>query len=77
LAYARLFGFLWADGFTLEDVLGNRTADAMYRLRLGRPAASWQRSGDVLSRSFPAGNVSLGPLADAVLPGIPAVPSKK
>ena len=70
LSYARLFGFLWADGFTLEDAWGNRAADSLYRLRLGRPAESWQCAGDMLSRSFPGGTVTLAPPADAVLPGV-------
>jgi hypothetical protein len=76
LAYARLFGFLWADGFTLQDVLGNR-ADAVYRLRLGQPSALWQRSGDTLWRGFPAGNVTLAPPAEAVLPGLSPVVKKR
>ncbi len=77
LAYAHLFGFLWADGFTLEEIPGNReVADAIYRLRLGSPTSPWQRSGDVLRRSFPRGTVTLDPSAGAVLPGFPPVAKK-
>ena len=72
LAYARLFGFLWADAFTLQDIPGNHDrADALYRLRLGRPTSELQWLGDVLSRRFEQRTVTLDPLAGAVLPSAP------
>jgi hypothetical protein len=72
LAYARLFGFLWADAFTLQDIGGNYDrADALYRLRLGHPTAALQWSGGALSRSFEQGTVTLDPVGGAVLPNVP------
>ncbi len=76
LAYARLFGFLWADGFTLQDIPGNHDrADAFYRLRLGHPTSELRWSGDVLSRSFERGTVTLDPRVGAVLPNAPLDPA--
>lgn len=61
-AFARLFGLLWADYYSLLDVPGAEDlARAVYGLRLGAPLEDAGRQGSVWVRRFERGAVVLNP----------------
>ena len=71
-AYARLYGFLWADWFTLADRDADRNAALeLYSARLGKPVSSIKVSGEVRYRLFERGAVALNPSHDAASADIP------
>ncbi|MBI3922941.1 MAG: hypothetical protein HY318_16085 [Armatimonadetes bacterium] len=62
LAYAHLFGFLWADGLTLSEIPGNQNlAKALYLVRLGKPVGEVKTVDRVLYRRFENGFAALNP----------------
>lgn len=76
LAYARLIGFLWADGLTLSEIAGNQAfADALYRVRLGKPVGEVKTADRVLYRRFENGFAVLNPTKATVEFSLP-VPHK-
>jgi len=71
-AYARLYGFLWADWFTLEKTESDRKlAKALYQARLGKPAGVLKQDGKVFYREFEKGLVIVNPTARPVSAVIP------
>jgi hypothetical protein len=73
LAYARLYGFLWADGFTLARIPGNeRFARSLYAVRLGDPTGEIKTSDAISYRRFKGGIALLNPSTQAVAVRIPA-----
>lgn len=61
-AYARLYGILWADWFTLAGYGQSRDAAlSLYSLRLGKPTGGVTRQGQVFCRVFERGVVLLNP----------------
>ena len=61
-AYARLYGFLWADGLAILDRHdADQFAKDLYSTRLGRPTRPMRSEGDLLYRAFTNGIVVLNP----------------
>lgn len=72
-AYAHLYGFLWADAFTLHDRPEARAfAMELYRVRLGKPKGAPRTSGTTLYRAFENGLALLNPSKQPVTVQVPA-----
>jgi hypothetical protein len=76
-AYSRLYGPLWADGYTLAGIKGGEAfADAVYGIRLGRPTSDLKRIGGVQYRAFEKGVALLNPDAWAETVKVPVAGTK-
>lgn len=61
-AYARVYDLLWADALTLADIPGNEDfAQALYKVRLGKPTGLPRETDGVVWRTFERGAVVLNP----------------
>ena len=71
-AYARAYGFLWADSFSLFERPETRAAaEALYAARLGLPSAPATAIGQALYRPFEKGVVVLNPTRQALAVTLP------
>ena len=71
-AYARLYGFLWADWFTLDKTESDRRlAKALYQTRLGKPVGVLKQDGRVFYREFEKGIVIVNPTTQRISLSIP------
>jgi hypothetical protein len=72
-AYARAYGFLWADAFSLFERSEARTsAEALYAARLGLPTAPAVAAGKAIYRPFEKGLVVLNPTVQSLTVTLPA-----
>lgn len=71
-AYARAYGFLWADSFSLFERPETRAAaEALYAARLGLPSAPATALGQALYRPFEKGLVVLNPTRQTLAVKVP------
>lgn len=72
-AYARAYGFLWADALSLFERPETRaSAEALYGAWLGLPTAPATAVGKALFRPFAKGLVVLNPTAEPRMVTLPA-----